>query len=151
MKISRPAAALAAAALALSLSACVADPEPPAEVPEASTSSLSAAPTTSRSVSPAATVEPAIDTEELRESVAERAYLSTVEDYTYPSTESALMVGRAACSLLDGGATPEELAAEVIMATEPVIPGYRNSELPNFYGAAMGSLCQEHMYLLEGY
>ena len=76
--------------------------------------------------------------------IAERAYLNAVSDYQSPSDEEALMVGRATCALLDGGSTPEALAYEVLTATEPVVPGFLNDELPFFYGAAMGSLCAEY-------
>ena len=76
--------------------------------------------------------------------IAERAFLNTVSDYQSPSNEASLMVGRATCTLLDGGSTPDTLAYELLLADEPVVPGFLNDELPHFYGAAMGSLCPEY-------
>ena len=140
--MTRKIAALVAAA-ALGLSAC-ASPEGPggAEVADTSTATQSAI-----QAPESATVEPAAETAApslSQDDLAEMAYMATVGEYTYPSREEAVMVGRMACALLDNGTTAQELALEVLVADGPVVPGFLNDELPNFYGAAIGTFCQEH-------
>lgn len=83
--------------------------------------------------------------------IAEAAYLNTVSDYTYPSTDDALMVGWATCALLATGSTVEDLGMEVLTARDTIVPGFSNDELPYFYGAAIGALCPEYSYQLAGY
>ena len=149
--MTRKIAALVAAA-ALGLSAC-ASPEGLGGAEAADTSTARTNTTTEASA--ARTVEPATAavTEEPEssydfqadlEDIAERAYLNTVAPYTYPSEDEALMVGYATCALLNTGSTPATLAAELLYADGPVVPGFSNDELPHFYGAAMGSLCPEY-------
>lgn len=144
--MTRKIAAILAAAAALGLSAC-ASPEGLVGAETADTSTANARVMTG--APEAATVDsaPAAVTEDFQselDKIAERAYLKTVAPYTYPSEEDALMVGYAACALLDGGSTPATLAAELVFADGPVWPGFLNDELPHFYGAAMGSLCAEY-------
>lgn len=83
--------------------------------------------------------------------IAEAAYLDTVSEYTYPSTDDALMVGWATCALLATGSTVEDLGMEVLTAQGTIVPGFSNDELPYFYGAAIGALCPEYRYQLAGY
>lgn len=145
MSITRTLTVAAAVVAALSLAACEADTT-------AGSESLTGATETSQARSQApetATVEPADTSPEIDyDKIAEMAYMATVEEYTYPSREEALMVGRMACALLDNGTTASELAMEVVMADGPVVPGFRNDELPHFYGAAIGTFCQEHGWQL---
>ena len=145
MSITRTLTVAAAAVAALSLAACEADTTAGSESPTGTTATSQ-----ERSQAPAAaTAEPAAAAPEIDEDkIAEMAYLSTVKEYTYPSTEEALMVGHMACALLDNGTTASELALEVLVADEPVVPGFLNDELPNFYGAAIGTFCQEHGWQL---
>lgn len=150
MSITRTLTVAAAAVAALSLAACASDTTSGSESPTGATATSqerSQAPATT-TVEPAAaapeTTAPEIDYDK----IAEMAYMSTVEEYTYPSREEALQVGYAACALLSTGSTPEDLAYEVLTARGTIAPGFRNDELPYFYGAAMGSLCQEHGWQL---
>ena len=141
MSITRTLTIAAAAVAALSLTACEADTTAGSESPTGATETSQ-----KRSQAPATgTAEPAAAAPEIDDDkIAEMAYLSTVKEYTYPSREEAVMVGRMACALLDNGTTAQELAMEVLVADEPVVPGFLNDELPNFYGAAIGTFCQEH-------
>ena len=145
MSITRTLTIAAAAVAALSLAACEAGTTSGSESPTGATATSQ-----ERSQAPATTaVEPAaapVETYEApsQEEIAERAFLMTVSDYQSPSDEASLMVGRATCALLAEGSTPETLGYEVMVATEPIAPGFLNDELPYFYGAAMGSLCPEY-------
>lgn len=149
--MTRKIAALVAAA-ALGLSAC-ASPEGLDGAEAADTSTANSRVTTEAPEAATVKPEPAAATEEPEasydfqsdlEGVAERAYLNAVAPYTYPSEEDALMVGYATCALLGTGSTPATLAAELLYADGPVVPGFSNDELPYFYGAAMGALCPEY-------
>lgn len=149
--MTRKIAALVAAA-ALGLTACASpDGLDAADAADTSTanSSVTADAPEARTVEPAAASvaeepEDEYDVQSTLDEIAERAYLSTVAPYTYPSEEDALMVGYATCALLSAGSTPETLAYELLVADGPVVPGFLNDELPHFYGAAMGSLCAEY-------
>ena len=143
--MTRKIAALVAAA-ALGLSACAS----PDSLDGTQAAETSTTPTHMTTETPEPrTVEPVADaaTEEVYDfqaDIAEQAYMDTVAPYTYPSKEDALMVGYATCALLNTGSTPATLAAELMFADDPVVPGFLNDELPHFYGAAMGSLCPEY-------
>lgn len=150
MSITRTLTIAAAAVAALSLTACESATTAGGESPTGATATSQ-----KRSQTPATTtVEPVAAAPEVTtretapeidfDKIAEMAFLSTVSDYQSPSDEAALMVGRATCSLLDGGSTPDTLAYELMLADGPVVPGFLNDELPHFYGAAMGSLCPEY-------
>lgn len=143
--MTRKIAAALVAAAALGLSAC-ASPDGLGGTRAVDTSTTPTH-TTTKAFS-ARTVEPAAEKGSPKvtslDEIAERAFLSTVADYQSPSDEASLMVGRATCTLLDGGSTPDTLAYELMVADGPVVPGFLNDELPFFYGAAMGSLCAEY-------
>lgn len=139
----------ASAAVLMAISACAAPAgvegtSTPTVAPEAAQSEMEAQQAT---VEPQTEPAPAPSGDEL----AERAYLSTVGDMTYPSTEDALMVGWATCALLATGSTVEDLGMEVVTAQGTIVPGFVNDELPFFYGAAIGALCPEYRYQLAGY
>lgn len=137
--MTRKIAAALVAAAALGLSAC-ASPE--------GTADTSTAPTYMTAESEPAVIadasEESYDFEAELNAIVEQVYLDAVAEYAYPSEEDALLVGYAACSLLDGGGTPATLAYELAVADSPVVPGFSNDDLPFFYGAAMGSLCPEY-------
>ena len=139
MKITRTLAVAAAAVAAVALSAC----EAPESAKAGSSSGTATATAAQRTVEPASAPTETYEAPTLDE-IAERAFLNTVSDYQSPSDEASLMVGRATCTLLDGGSTPETLSYELMLADGPVVPGFSNDELPFFYGAAMGSLCPEY-------
>lgn len=146
MTTTRTLAALAGIATIGILGACAA----PADTSEPATASATAS---SATASPATVEREATPSTPMfsQKELEEAAYLGTVEKYTYPSEEEALLLGRSACALLDQGTTAQQLAMEVILADDVLVPGFVNDDLPGFYGAAIGSMCQQHMWQLEGY
>lgn len=147
----RTALVAASAAALMAVSACAA----PAGVEGTSTPTVAPEAAQSEMTAQQATVEPQPEPQPepapSGDDLAERAYLSTVGDMTYPSTEDALVVGWATCALLATGSTVEDLGMEVLTAQGTIVPGFVNDELPYFYGAAIGALCPEYRYQLAGY
>lgn len=149
----RTALVAASAAALMAISACAA----PAGVEGTSTPTVAPEAAQGEMTAQQATVEPQPEPQPepapapSGDDLAERAYLSTVGDKTYPSTDDALMVGWATCALLATGSTVEDLGMEVMTARGTIVPGFVNDELPYFYGAAIGALCPEYRYQLDGY
>lgn len=130
------------AATALSVAACAA----PADTADGSAANATPASHSATQESATAAVEPVAEPEpELdHDAIAEMAYMATVDEFTYPSREEAILLGRTACALMDQGTTAQELVMEAVTTSGPVVPGFKNEELARFYGAAVGTFCQQH-------
>lgn len=149
MRSTRTTSLAVLAAALLALGACAAPGGPGAPT---ATSGPSSATTEAAVVQPVAeeTSTPEPEPSLTAEDLEVMAFMGTIQDagVRYPSEDQAVMVGRMACHLLDEGATAMGLAMEVVEATEPVVPGFDNDDLPPLYGAAIGSMCQQHMWQL---
>lgn len=78
--------------------------------------------------------------------VEDRAFLQTLDEFqvVYPSPGVALGWGQGVCSALDAGASVPQVMSGLV-----VYQDLRPSEAAHVTGAAIGSLCQDHLEALD--
>lgn len=88
---------------------------------------------------------------ELPASVAESIFIRVLDDNGVIADDEKLLTGgRLACRLFDNGATPDSLSLDLLFGDIVLVEGIAPEDQATVAGAAVGALCPEHGYLLEG-
>jgi hypothetical protein len=97
------------------------------------------------STSVPASIKPAVETKSISEQIDD-VYVSMLQEdnpgLAVAEPEDMIAIGKAFCTMYDGGATSSDINNYILTAAGP---GYTLKELISMHGGAVGAYCQEHL------